>query len=1007
MNPLCSFFLAVLLSISIPLLTRGQQGFHYLTHYQHTFTNLDYQNRDIVQGADGMLYLANRRGIITFDGKHWEHILTEGSVYALAKSPKWSSRIFAAGKGTFGYAQRKKDGTFVYTSLSKSRYVGYDFRSLEVIGDKLYAFAEELLVEFDLREERELRTWRSEPEATLTGFFIHGNAPYLIWEERGVFKIDAENLAPVDFTLPEEDELAYYASTADTLQTILGTLNGKVFFFNGTSLSPLEFKETEYFRKSEPVDVVDLNDNYMAFATERGGCLLVDKTNGELREILNTQSGMPVNEMFAVGRDRTNGLWITHSYGYSRLDLRLPYRNFSYYGGLSGRITDLSWLKDRFFVSTTEGLFELSKVRNYRKVAYVVQQSIDPNEVLRRGRKTTESQQQVGNSMTKSKRASIIAPPTLKPDLKLDPETGELTEEGDEEEEELSRKERRQKRRQERRRKRLLRRLKKQQDEQPEFLDNDTDTEEDDEESDTKRSTTNPDSTALANEETSSTNNDSKRKRTARTKKKRVPSDQYQLRTKRELELQSVKYIYEQIEGMGEGSVDQLIRTPNSLIILHRDAVYELDEGGEKAKRIFNTKVDRLYQPPNSDGKRFYFIGRDKVGVLAHQGWRGWREEKTLEGFEGEITKLATDPQGRLWGIGYDLIYRLKFDEEEPRYEAHTIENRFDDEPIPIIKGDTLLFVLSEVTYFFDDSIARFVAADSTRLLKAKSSGSEISVNENLLWYKANSEWSIYGSYDYNPANAFLLNLLGEVKEIVPDRDNDYIWVVTRDNQLFHFQIGNRLELDYRYPMHFTQASDPRNGERFPLGDIVLEYSGNNLATVFRTPDFLSGDQLEYQYILLGNRRDAGWSEWRSDNTFDFSALDNGEYTLKVRSRNIFGEVVESPKVRIRVKPPYWQTSWFYAIEMGFFAFLVGITAFFNRRLTQESRWIILLRQTLTILTLIMCMEFLKVVLENLINITGSPVVDFGMEVAFALLIFPVERIFSHYVFRSDAYTNH
>ncbi|MEM6298984.1 MAG: hypothetical protein AAF740_09890, partial [Bacteroidota bacterium] len=308
---------------------------------------------------------------------------------------------------------------------------------------------------------------------------------------------------------------------------------------------------------------------------------------------------------------------------------------------------------------------------------------------------------------------------------------------------------------------------------------------------------------------------------------------------------------------------------------------------------------------------------------------------------------------------------------------------------------------LSENTYFFDDESQRFVV-DTTNALRVKSSNTVISPSENQLWLKANGRWNILGEHNFNPKRINLLNLLGELNAITPDNDPDYIWVVTKDNQLYRFHINGDESLSYRYPILLASIRRLTDNESLKLGDVLLDYEKHSLSVGVRNPDYLSGEALEYQFALFKKGgRASEWSEWKRTPSFDFSALNEGTYTLKIRSRNIFGEVVESQTLNIRIKPPYWQTSLFYASAIILFAFLIGITAFFNRRQTKEKVWMIILRQTLTILTLIMCMEFLEVVLESIINISGSPVIDFGMEVVFALLIFPVERLFRKYVFRN------
>ncbi len=993
-SPFRSFIVALWMCVGVAMVARGQNGFHYLRHYQHSFTHLDYKNNDLIQTQDGVLYIANRKGIITFDGAHWEHILTKGSVYVLKQDPE-RGRIYVGGKSDFGYLKDQLSGIPQYISLSQDQYVGYDFVRLEVLDNRLYAFADELLVAFDLLTNSVIQTWQSEATRTLTGFFVCAGKPYLVWENEGIVRLDAEQGQSLVVKLPDaEDEVSYYTPLLQSDEVLLGTLEGKLFRFDGQTLKKIEIDEATYVEKSQPISAVDLGNNLIAFATLRGGCLMVNIQTGKVKEIINTQSGLPVNEVLAIAKDSQQGLWMLHSYGYTRLDMRLPFRNFSYYPGLAGRILDASRHNGRFYVGTTEGLFVLEEIKNYRQVAYVVQQRIDPNQVLKKGGAGASSQQ-VGNSIAEAKKEELFKDPllTLKPNLRINPETGQLT---DPAEEELSKKEQRQLKKQERRRQRLLQRLEEQQEEEEE-----EEKKEEEESSPTPEQSTEEEQDPRPESETTPEEQPTRGKKQGTAESNRLELDAYKLQVKRELELQSVKYLYQRVSGLEAAEVRQIVRLKDQLVILHRDGVFALTDA-QKAEKISSRIPIAVLPAPMPN--HLLIQTAQQVSLLAYQK-KQWKEVAQTAGFQDELTGVATDPQGRIWALGKNFIHLLTLAEADERLEAVSfpIKNNFDDPAIPIIQNDTLFVLLSEVAYFFDADNQKFVV-DTLNAVTTQVAETVLSQNQEIAWLKQDRKWDILGKHPYNAANAFLLNLLGQTDRLLTDTDTDYVWVITHNNQLYRFHINHKLDLNYGYPLRIHAIRNPLNDTFFPNEKIYVPYEANSIDIEFRRADYLSGDLIDYQYILLGGnqKKTNDWSDWTTNNKLSFSALDNGKYTLKIRGRNIFGEISESPPITFRIRPPYWQTSWFYALEALFFAFLVGITAFFNRKLTQETRWIIILRQTLTILTLIMCMEFLKVVLESWVNISGSPVVDFGMEVLFALMIFPVERLLAHYVFGND-----
>ena len=151
-------------------------------------------------------------------------------------------------------------------------------------------------------------------------------------------------------------------------------------------------------------------------------------------------------------------------------------------------------------------------------------------------------------------------------------------------------------------------------------------------------------------------------------------------------------------------------------------------------------------------------------------------------------------------------------------------------------------------------------------------------------------------------------------------------------------------------------------------------------------PDYLGLLNTEYIYKLEGMNNN--WSEWSNNSKIDFSFLQPGKYTLYVKSRDSFGHVEEASPITFRVKTPYWQTPWFYALQVILFGSLVILSS----KLKQTNRRISLVKSALTILTLVLIIEFLQSALAAYLNVKSTPVIDFLIDVGTALVVFPVER---------------
>jgi serine phosphatase RsbU (regulator of sigma subunit) len=124
-----------------------------------------------------------------------------------------------------------------------------------------------------------------------------------------------------------------------------------------------------------------------------GGAVVVERYSGKVMYTINYQNGLPDDEIFAMGLDSDNGLWLSHAYGLSRADLYLPIRNFSIYPGLKGNLITSVWYQNELYVGTSEGVYYLSQVKNYSEVKIPVKVSSSDKESSASNVATTQTEE--------------------------------------------------------------------------------------------------------------------------------------------------------------------------------------------------------------------------------------------------------------------------------------------------------------------------------------------------------------------------------------------------------------------------------------------------------------------------------------------------------------------------------------------------------------------------------------------------------------------------------------
>ena len=93
----------------------AQKGGYYITHHSPELETIDNINFDLLQDQNGMLCIANRKGVLIYDGIYWDQIPTPSSVFSLGLSE--DNTLYLGCRDGFGKIEKGSDG-LVYKNLS-------------------------------------------------------------------------------------------------------------------------------------------------------------------------------------------------------------------------------------------------------------------------------------------------------------------------------------------------------------------------------------------------------------------------------------------------------------------------------------------------------------------------------------------------------------------------------------------------------------------------------------------------------------------------------------------------------------------------------------------------------------------------------------------------------------------------------------------------------------------------------------------------------------------------
>lgn len=455
--------------------------------------------------------------------------------------------------------------------------------------------------------------------------------------------------------------------------------------------------------------------------------------------------------------------------------------------------------------------------------------------------------------------------------------------------------------------------------------------------------------------------------------------------TQNEKKFEYARWIYKPLKEI-DFKCNDLQIFGNVLLIATNGGLYEFD--GKSTRQITTDPVKKIVTI--SKGKEFLLIN-------GFEGKRFLLEGGIYTGLafnyeKGLILSAHADDRGLLWVVNPGKVVALGLTlHGASALDEGKMPNSHLEMPSIITIDRALVFVSNSGAYRYN--------YNKKQLAIDKALSKELGLvlrhfNDNFgnVWIYNGKIWKCLtkdGEFQAYP----YLSLYPDIKQIYQDLGTGNLYFITDSNQLNTYEEHRDKNEVYQSSIFYKHLFSQSVYSSFKK-KVKLSYDENYLRAELAQPDYLGLLKVEYQYTLEG--MDDQWSEWSPDNKIDLNFLPEGSYVLKVRSRDIFDREQLMEPITLVVSPPYWRTTWFYLLEVIFFASLVFISTRLNQTKAQNR----FLTEGLTILTIVMIIETLQSVAGSYFSFASSPIIDFAINLCIALIIFPMES-FLKYVIRN------
>lgn len=353
--------------------------------------------------------------------------------------------------------------------------------------------------------------------------------------------------------------------------------------------------------------------------------------------------------------------------------------------------------------------------------------------------------------------------------------------------------------------------------------------------------------------------------------------------------------------------------------------------------------------------KRLYVGLFNGLASLIYKNGK-WENDGEIHGIKDDIRKIEEDQEGNLWlesqndGVwkvdGESLMHSDSFHNPKVR---HYKANEELPEGFLFLKfiNEKVLFTIDSHTYAYDkkrDSILK----DSTFAELFKLPG-EISLKmedkKGNVWMFAQIQKEderrsrIKALKQKNGTYLIQKNADERITQDVgvahfPD-DNNVVWYGGSGGVIRHdLNMASNDTLDFNSHIRkVTIQNDSMlfGGVKEAKKNMSIPYQGNTIRFEYAATSFDNESENQFQYILKGF--DEGWSSWTSEVKKDYTNIPEGDYSFKVRARNVFNHIGNEDSYSFTVLPPWHRTWWAYLIY-GLGA--IGIVALYSKWRSKE-----------------------------------------------------------------------
>ena len=350
--------LLLLFLLPLQVFCQNTIGFPDVINYSRQSYSGGLQNWDIKQDQNGIIYVANNEGLLSFDGRNWNLYSLPNKTIVRSVEIGPDNKIYVGGQDELGYFVTGNLGMLQYFSLTnliaaKDKSFGdvWDIVTFknEVVfrsTNKIFKLSNNTIASFNPTSE-----WGYLGVCN-DQMFAHDFKSGLKLFENGVWK-------PVQqvSSIPGNDPVTGILSVnKDSI--LITTLKSGLFIYSNNAITKLASVNNALFESERIYAATKVNTNLIALATNNSGIFITD-LKGNIIQSYSAKEGLQNNNVLSIFLDRQSNLWLGLDNGIDLIAYNNAIKQINPASQDGSGYTALIYNK-KLFVGTSNGLYNVA-----------------------------------------------------------------------------------------------------------------------------------------------------------------------------------------------------------------------------------------------------------------------------------------------------------------------------------------------------------------------------------------------------------------------------------------------------------------------------------------------------------------------------------------------------------------------------------------------------------------------------------------------------------------------